>query len=100
MLYFDEDFKDFVLLGDNIPNQIESIFKQTDEDITSNMPDEVKEGYHFGVEAVMSLLRQYLDDLSEDYVIFYRPDIESGEEMSIEEVKEWVSNREEKQWIN
>ena len=95
MLYFNEDLNDFVFLGDNIPNGIESILKQSDEDITKDMPEEVKEGYLFGVETVMSLLRQYLNNLSEDYVVFYRPDIETGEEMSLEEVKEWVSNREE-----
>ena len=69
--------------------------KQNDEAITNNMPDEVKEGYNFGVKTVMSLLRQYLDNLSEDYVVFYRPDIEEGEEMDLEEVKAWVNSREE-----
>ena len=100
MLYFNDDLNDFVLLGDNIPKGIESCLEQTDEAITKDMPDEVKEGYRFGVETVMSLLRQYLNNLSEDYVVFYRPDIEIGEEMSLEEVKEWVRNREEKQWTN
>lgn len=94
MLYFNDDLNDFVLLGDNIPNGIESILKQGDETITKNMPEEIKEGYNFGVKTVMSLLRQYLDNLSEDYVVFYRPDVENGEEMSLEEVKEWVNNRE------
>ena len=100
MLYFNDDLNDFVLLGDNIPDGIEYCLKQYDEDVTKDMPEEVKEGYRFGVETVMSLLRQYLNNLSEDYVVFYRPDIEEGEEMSLEEVKEWVRNREEKQWIN
>lgn len=100
MLYFNDDLNDFVLLGDNIPKGIESCLEQTDEAITKDMPDEVKEGYRFGVETVMSLLRQYLNNLSKDYVVFYRPDIEIGEEMSLEEVKEWVRNREEKQWTN
>ena len=95
MLYFNEDLKDFVFLGDNIPNGIELCLKQNEEIITNNMPDEVKEGYNFGVKTVMSLLRQYLDNLSEDYVIFYRPDIEEGEEMDLEEVKAWVNSREE-----
>ena len=95
MLYFNDDLNDFVFLGDNIPNGIESFLKQGEEAITKGMPDEVKEGYLFGVETVMSLLRQYLDNLSEDYVVFYRPDVEIGEEMSLEEVKEWVENREE-----
>ena len=95
MLYFDEDLKDFVLLGDNIPNGIELCLKQNEESIISNMPDEVKEGYRFGVDTVMSLLRQYLDFLSENYIVFYRPDIETGEEMDLEEVKEWVYSREE-----
>ena len=95
MLYFNEDLKDFVFLGDNIPNGIEFCLKQNDEAITNNMPDEVKEGYNFGVKTVMSLLRQYLDNLSEDYVVFYRPDIEEGEEMDLEEVKAWVNSREE-----
>ena len=95
MLYFNEDLKDFVFLGDNIPNGIEFCLKQNDEAITKNMPDEVKEGYNFGVKTVMSLLRQYLDNLSEDYVVFYRPDIEEGEEMDLEEVKAWVNSREE-----
>ena len=93
MLYFNEDLNDFVFLGDNIPNGIELCLKQNEEVITNNMPDEVKEGYNFGVKTVMSLLRQYLDNLSEDYVIFYRPDIENGEEMSLEEVKAWVNHR-------
>lgn len=96
MLYFNDDLNDFVLLGDNIPNGIESILKQKDDAITNNMPDEVKEGYCFGVKTVMSLLRQYLDNLSEDYVVFYRPDIEEGEEMSLEEVKAWVNSRDGK----
>jgi hypothetical protein len=100
MLYFNEDLNDFVFLGDNIPDGIESCLEQEYEAITKDMPDEVKEGYHFGVETVMSLLRQYLDNLSEDYVVFYRPDIEIGEEMTLEEVKEWVKNREEEQWTN
>ena len=43
MLYFDEDLKDFVFLGDNIPNGIEFCLKQNEEVITNNMPDEVKE---------------------------------------------------------
>lgn len=95
MLYFNDNLNDFVFLGDNIPNGIESCLKQNEEIITTNMPDEVKEGYNFGVKTVMSLLRQYLDNLSEDYVIFYRPDIENGEEMSLEEVRKWVNSREE-----
>jgi hypothetical protein len=95
MLYFNDDLNDFVITGDNIPKQIESCLKQMDEDITINMPDEVKEGYHFGVKTVIDLLRQYLDNSLEDYgFIFYRPDVETGEEMSLEEVKEWVRNRE------
>ena len=96
MLYFNEDLNDFVFLGDNIPNGIKSCLEQHDEVITKDMPEEVKEGYRFGIETVMSLLRQYLNNLSEDYVVFYRPDVEIGEEMSLEEVQEWVSNREEK----
>lgn len=95
MLYFDEDLKDFVFLGDNIPNGIEFCLKQNDEAIISNMTDEIKEGYRFGVDTVMSLLRQYLDNLSENYLVFYRPDIESGTEMSFKEVKEWVYSRED-----
>ena len=95
MLYFNDDLNDFVFLGDNIPNGIESILKQEEEATTKDMPDEVKEGYNFGVKTVMSLLRQYLDNLSEDYVVFYRPDIEEGEEMDLEEVKAWVNSREE-----
>jgi hypothetical protein len=100
MLYFNDDLNDFVFLGDNIPKGIESCLEQTDEAITKDMPEEVKEGYRFGVETVMSLLRQYLNNLSEDYVVFYKQDIEIGEEMSLEELKEWVRNREEKQWTN
>lgn len=97
MLYFNDDLNDFVIAGDNIPKQIESCLKQADKDITINMPDEVKEGYRFGVETVINLLRQYLDNSLKDYgFIFYRPDIETGEEMSLEEVKEWVRNREER----
>lgn len=95
MLYFDEDLKDFVFLGDNIPNGIEFCLKQNEEAIISNMTDEVKEGYRFGVDTVMSLLRQYLNNLSENYIVFYRSDIESGEEMDLEEVKEWVYSRED-----
>ena len=95
MLYFNDDLNDPVVTGDNIPKQIESCLEQMDEDITRNMPDEVKEGYRFGVETVMSLLEQYLDNALEDYgFVFYRPDVETGEEMSLEEVKEWVNNRE------
>ena len=101
MLYFNDDLNDFVIAGDNIPNQIESCLKQSDEAITKDMPDEVKEGYRFGVKTVIDLLRQYLDNTLEDYgFIFYRPDVEDGEEMSLEEVIEWVRNREEKQWTN
>lgn len=100
MLYFNDDLNDFVLLGDNIPDGIESCLEQTDEATTKDMPEKVKEGYRFGVKTVMSLLRQYLDNLSEDYVVFYRPDVEIGEEMSLEEVKEWVRNREEEKWTD
>lgn len=99
MLYFDEDLKDFVFLGDNIPNQIESISEKFDEVQTNNMPEDVKDGYRLGVKTVISLLKQYLDDVLEVYgVVFYRPDIQNGEEMSLEEVQEWVSNREETKW--
>ena len=96
MLYFDEDLKDFVFLGDNIPNQVENIIKQLDETSTYKMPKEVKEGYDLGIKTTISILRQYLDKGIEEYgVIFYRPDIEYGEEMDLEEVKEWVYSREE-----
>lgn len=96
MLYFDEDFNDFVFFGTNIPNQIESILEQLDEVSTNKMPKEVREGYHLGIKTAISILRQYLDHGLEDYgVIFYRPDIEFGEEMSLEEVNKWVRNREE-----
>ena len=96
MLYFNNNLDDFVVTGDNIPKQIESCLEQVDKAITNNMTDEVKEGYRFGVETVMSLLRQYLDTALEDYgFVFYRPDVETGEEMSLEEVREWVNSREE-----
>ena len=95
MLYFNDDLNDFVVLGDNIPKTIETSLEQLDEDITCNMPDEVKEGYHFGIKTVISLLRQYLDGGLQDYgFIFYRPDVKTGEEMSLEEVVTWVKNRE------
>ena len=96
MLYFNEDLKDFVFLGDNIPNQIESIMKELEELSTYKMTKEVKDGYNLGVKNTISILRQCLDTGLEEYgIIFYRPDIEGGEEMSFEEVKAWVNSREE-----
>ena len=49
MLYFNEDLKDFVFLGDNIPNGIEFCLKQNDdvemgevvEKVLSNEPQDI-----------------------------------------------------------
>lgn len=90
-------FEDIIFYGSNIPNELDFIMKTMNEKILETFPtDELKKAYLLGVENTINILKQYLDDsVSNDSIIFYYPEAVTTEEMSEEEICNWLETIEE-----
>lgn len=78
--------------GCNIPNELRQVIESTYESTDASFEnDDQRKAYHLGVENTLSLLKQLLDeDNKNNSVTFYYPKTETAEEMSIEEIIEWL----------
>ena len=88
------DFEDDVTFwGMNIPNEVEKVINSANESVDASIENEdQKRAYHLGVENTISVLKQLLDEgVSRDNITFYYPNTDTTQEMSVDEINEWLS---------
>lgn len=90
-------FEDITFWGSNIPNELDFIMKAMNEKIIKSFPTkDVGDAYLLGVKNTISILRQYLNDsITNDSITFYYPEAVTTEEMSEEEICNWLETIEE-----
>ena len=84
---------DVTFWGMNIPNEVEKVINSANESVDASFENEdQKRAYHLGVENTISVLKQLLDEgVSRDNITFYYPNTDTTEEMSVDEINEWLS---------
>lgn len=93
MLQIFED-EEILFYADNIPKSLEHIMEQLNDTSTYKMPEDVKEGFDFGVRTTISILRQYLNQsINEQHITFYNPNVKVSEEMDIQEIIQWATKK-------
>ena len=86
------NLEDVTFLGMNIPKEVENIIKKISKDL--NIPEEHRTAYDLGVQNTISILKQMLDyDVDSESIVFYNPNVDTTEEMSVEDVVEWLEER-------
>lgn len=90
----DRHFGDVTFWGLNIPKDVEFVINSVNDSVnTSFNNDEQRVAYHLGVQNTLSALKQLLDEgVRSDSIVFYYPNTEISEEMSPEEVIEWLNS--------
>lgn len=91
------DIEDINFFGSNIPKEVECIINQVNISVDMSFDnDEQRKAYHFGIKNTLSVLQSLLDDsLRDNCLIFYYPKTQTCEEMSIEEIVEWLKTLEQ-----
>ena len=86
------DFDDVIFFGSNIPNEVKQIINSANESVDASFDNEdQKKAYHLGVTNTLSILKQLLDEsIRRDCIVFYCPEVETSEEMTPDEVIEWL----------
>jgi phenolic acid decarboxylase len=89
-----ENFEDVVFCGSNIPKEVEHIVNSANDSVNASFDnDEQRAAYRLGVLNTLSALKYLLDEsVSSDGIIFYYPNAETSEEMSIEDIIEWLNS--------
>lgn len=94
----DKDINDITFWGMNIPKEIKVIMDKITEEEIKKMPPDVLEGYKLGVENTLSIMEQILDQgVDSESIAFYRNDVDTTTEMTVEEVLNWLEKAEESQ---
>lgn len=90
-------FEDITFWGSNIPNELDFIMKTMNEKILESFPsDELKKAYLLGVNNTIDILEQHLrSSITNDSITFYYPEATTTEEMSEEEICNWLETIEE-----
>lgn len=90
------NFDDVMFWGSNIPKEVEYVMSSVNKNIDASFEnDEQREAYHLGVQNTLAALKHLLDDgVRSDSITFYYPDTYTSEEMSAEEVIEWLESLE------
>lgn len=79
--------------GSNIPNEVKQIIESSNESVCNSFDNDTqRQAYLLGVENTLSVLKQILDEgVRRDSITFYYPKAETTEEMSVEEINEWLN---------
>lgn len=79
--------------GSNIPNEIKKVIESANESVCNSFDNDTqRQVYLLGVENTLSVLKQILDEgVRRDSITFYYPKAETTEEMSVEEINEWLN---------
>lgn len=86
------DFDDVTFWGSNIPNEVKQVIESVNKSVDASFEnDDQRKAYHLGVENTLSVLKQLLDEgVRRDNITFYYPKTETSEEMTTNEIKEWL----------
>lgn len=86
------DFDDVIFFGSNIPNEVKQIINSANESVDASFEnDDQRKAYHLGVENTLSVLKQLLDQgVRRNNITFYYPKAETSEEMTTDEIIEWL----------
>lgn len=86
------DFDGVTFWGSNILNEVKNVIESANDSVDASFEsDDQRKAYHLGVENTLSVLKQLLDEgVRRDSITFYYPKAETSEEMTMEEVKEWL----------
>jgi hypothetical protein len=89
-------FDDITFWGSNIPKEVEHMLNYVNESVDASFENnDQRKAYHLGIQNTLSALKQLLDDsVRSDTILFYYPDTYTSEEMSAEEVIEWLESLE------
>lgn len=86
------DFDDITFWGSNIPNEVKQVIESANESVDASFEnDDQRKAYHLGVENTLSVLKQLLDQgVRRNNITFYYPKAETSEEMTTDEIIEWL----------
>lgn len=86
------DFDNITFWDSNITNEVKQVIESTNESIDASFEnDDQRKAYHLGVENTLSVLKQLLDEgVRRDSITFYYPKTETSEEMTTDEISEWL----------
>ena len=91
------DYNYITFWGINIPKSLKNVMENANNTLSESFDnDELFKAYLLGVNNTISVLKQMLDSgVSKDSIAFYYPNADVEEEMTLDEVIEWVSGLEE-----
>ena len=86
------DFDNITFWGSNIPNEVKQVIESANGSVDVSFEnDDQRKAYHLGVENTLSVLKQLLDQgVRRDNITFYYPKAETSEEMTTDEIAEWL----------
>lgn len=91
------DYNNITFWGINFPEELENIMKNANATISESFEeDTLYKAYLLGVNNTIAVLKQLLDsELNKDSIVFYYPNADVEEEMTLDEIVEWASQLEE-----